>query len=384
MRLAQQPRIHQRARQRLLAACLTNDFNMHNATKSPSPHSTLQQLAPLACSPYGAMPQFTRRLAAALIASCIYLGASEARAASPAEQAFIEGKAAAKAGDYALACSKFEASHKLEPAPGTLFNLGQCSERLGRLLEAAEYYRLGAAGLPRTDQRRTDAAALVAGLEARVAHLTLRAGPELGASALVLSGGRRVERNELGKSVAMNPGEIDVLVTEAGHDERHFKLTLRESASESITLESGPLLRTESPKAELPPPKTSSSQSTVGAVVLAVGATSLAVGAVSGILALGAASTYSDNCVNKVCRNQEGLDAARSLETLSPLSTWTLIGGAVLATVGITILVTAPSSKPKPPVLGRVGVAPGNLHLSPFVQPTAHEVRGGFVLAGTF
>jgi len=56
--------------------------------------------------------------------------------ASPGAVLFEEGRTLSQKGDYAGACDRFEKSYALEPATGTLLNLGDCHEHLSQLAQA--------------------------------------------------------------------------------------------------------------------------------------------------------------------------------------------------------------------------------------------------------
>jgi hypothetical protein len=53
-----------------------------------------------------------------------------------ADELFHEGRRQYTAGDFPAACGNFEASYKLVPRPGTLYNLGVCHKELGQYLRA--------------------------------------------------------------------------------------------------------------------------------------------------------------------------------------------------------------------------------------------------------
>ncbi len=65
--------------------------------------------------------------------------------AALAQQLFDEGRAALSAGDIPKACSKFEASLKLDFGLGTLMNLADCTERAGNKSRACGLYGQAAA-----------------------------------------------------------------------------------------------------------------------------------------------------------------------------------------------------------------------------------------------
>jgi len=74
-----------------------------------------------------------------------------ARATSQAERLFMEGREASARGDLATARTKLQQSHALEPATGTLLNLGDVESRMGdtanaRLHFKEAYHRATAAG----------------------------------------------------------------------------------------------------------------------------------------------------------------------------------------------------------------------------------------------
>jgi hypothetical protein len=78
-----------------------------------------------------------------------------------------------------------------------------------------------------------------------------------------------------------------------------------------------------------------------------VGVAGLAIGAVTGIMAMGDASTFKNNCsADGACQNQSGIDAANAGKTASLLSTIGFIGGAVVAGVGVYLLLTSGPSSP--------------------------------------
>ena len=54
---------------------------------------------------------------------------------------FDEGRRLASQGKYDAACPKFEESQKLDPGMGTLFNLADCVEHLGRTATAWVWFR---------------------------------------------------------------------------------------------------------------------------------------------------------------------------------------------------------------------------------------------------
>jgi hypothetical protein len=292
-------------------------------------------------------------LAASVIVSSLGLaGAALAQPVDPAragdaERLFREGRAAMEAGDPTRACPKFAESEKLDPAPGTLLSLADCEERVRSFVKAREHYLLAASGFPKKDARRAFAAGRAQTLEKRIAHVTLRLPADAPTEATVRSGESIVPRAELGTSIATDPGDLVVKVSAPGRKDSTLTITLAEGETKDVACELGPL---DAPSARdaagaNPSPlatgggvgdasEPNDPRRTVAYVLLGVGAASLVVGGVTGILAVSKAGTVKDHCDASNQCDQEGVDAASSGRFLSPLSTVTVIAGAVLVGAG--------------------------------------------------
>ena len=68
--------------------------------------------------------------------------AANAENAAAADVLFKEAKQLASAGDFARACPKFIESQRLDPSVGTLLNIGNCYEKLGKLAIGQGQYTL--------------------------------------------------------------------------------------------------------------------------------------------------------------------------------------------------------------------------------------------------
>ena len=88
--------------------------------------------------------RISARLVGVLAIAAVAGVAPPARAdEAEAEEAFAEGRKLMERGSYAAACEAFAHSQRLDPAPGTLLNLGLCHERLGHV--ATSYAKFQAA-----------------------------------------------------------------------------------------------------------------------------------------------------------------------------------------------------------------------------------------------
>lgn len=271
---------------------------------------------------------------------------ADASRASDAERLFREGRSAMEAGDLAHACPKFAESEKLDPAPGTLLSLADCEERARSFVKAREHYQLAASGFPKKDPRRAFATGRAQALEKRIAHVTLRLAADAPADASVRLGDAVVPRSDLGASTAIDPGDFQVKVSAPGRKDNTFTVTFAEGETKDVACELGlaegaKASDASTPIAPIAAPidsdrvsASSDPRRTVSYVLLGVGAASLIVGGVSGVLAASKASTVKDHCDASSACDQEGVDAASSGRFLAPLSTVTLIAGAVLAGAG--------------------------------------------------
>src|SRR5512140_1442198 len=92
-------------------------------------------------------------LVAVALALATSLAGSSARADDTAESLYREGRRAAVAKDWDLACKKLKESMDREPAPGTILNLADCEENRGHLLAAIAGYQAAAARFKPGDER---------------------------------------------------------------------------------------------------------------------------------------------------------------------------------------------------------------------------------------
>lgn len=281
--------------------------------------------------------------------------------ASDAERLFREGRVAMEAGDLAHACPKFAESEKLDPAPGTLLSLADCEERARSFVKAREHYQLAASGFPKKDPRRAFATGRAQAVEKRVAHVTLRLGADAPSDASVRLGEAVVPRSDFGTSTAIDPGDVQVRVSAPGRKDNAFSVTFAEGETKDVACElgapdaaragDGPTTTAPiaAPGADRPSASSADPRRTISYVLLGVGAASLIVGGVSGVLAAGKASTVKDHCDASSACDQEGVDAASSGRFLAPLSTVTLIAGAVLAGAGAYFFFASAKGHKAPP-----------------------------------
>ena len=152
------------------------------------------------------------------LASVVACSAKVAHAQSPSSDAaatalFDEGLKLMARHDYAAACPKLAESQRLGPSGGTLFNLAECYEHVGRTASAWAAWkdvaaRANAAGKSDVERR---ALARAAALEPNLAKLTLTIDPASDVPGLAVTrDGVAVGHAEFGTPIPVDPGDHTV------------------------------------------------------------------------------------------------------------------------------------------------------------------------------
>ncbi len=278
----------------------------------------------------------TSFLVLAFVVSSASVARADERATSNAETLFREGRHAADVGNYAAACEKFEASHRLEPAPGTLLNLADCEEARGQLTRAWRDFLALADALPENDDRKTVALERARNLERSMPRLRVRLA-RTSETARVFRDGVELGEMTLGVALPVDPGRHFVIVREGGYREQAYTVYLRRGEERDLQVEHG---------TASPDPKRA-----IGFTVGGLGVASLVAGTVTGVFALTSLSASNAQCPGGICSTQEGLaqhDQARSFAIASDV----LLGvGAALVVTSIVLLVTSHGHPQKTPSL---------------------------------
>ncbi len=261
-----------------------------------------------------------------------------------------------KQGQLAQALAELEESERLEPKLTTLLDVADLAEQLGKLVEAQAYWAAGRdmAKHDEKPQSRARAEQRLAGVEKRLAHLTLQLAAGAPADAQVYRDDALLEPAALGTALPQNPGDHVVVVKAAGHDDAKYSVKLAEGDNQTLPIAVGPATAPQAPPPPPPPPpkvvpkptqdlqvstSSGSGQRTIGIIVGA-----------GGIVGLGAGSLlwsvgYSNG-------NSLGPTADQQLLAGQIL---VISGGALLVT-GIVLFATAPSGQA--PKAARLPIAP--------------------------
>ena len=312
---------------------------------------------------------------------------SPARAddAATAQALFDEAMALKAKEQWAEACPKFESSYKLDPALGTLLNLANCFEKVGKTASAwarwEEAYQWATKnGDDRADYAKTQRDALVPKLpklKINVAHPV----PALS----IQRDTAKVTDAMYGVALPVDPGEHTVFVKRDDEILKTEKVKVVEAQSAEISLDLAAIEKA------APPPKPKKDVVVVGPspalrkVGWGLGGGGLGVVAIAAALEGLAAARKAEadsgvNCVKKIC-TPAGYQVAQDAKGIAEAGQWIGIGGIVIAAVGVTLLVVTPSAtvvKDKE----KEAKLPAGLWAAPFVAPEPGAAREGTGIAG--
>jgi len=317
------------------------------------------------------------------LASPPALSAPTRKEVQQAEKLFNDARALMAKGKFETACPKLEESQKLDPAPGTKYQLAVCLENTGRpatalahYLEVAELAK--AAGFKDKEKVARDKAAA---LEPTVPRIVIEVSPRNKVSGLAISrDGAPVQESLWNKPILVDPGEYTIAASAPG--KKPFTTTV--VVTGQGTRVTAPIALadveafSEREKVEPPPKSAFGPQRIAAAGVSAVGVGGLIVGTVFG---LGAKPTY-DKAVKdpKLCPTPatcypEGVRLVKQAQTDATIATIAFAAGGVALAGGVVLLLTAPSSAPKP--------APDS-GITATVVPVVGDGFGGIAAVGRF
>ena len=339
-----------------------------------------------------------RARATTLLALATIAGSGGLAHASPADSAladalFRDGKALEAKGDNAAACPKFEESYRLDPKVGTLLNMAQCHEAIGKTGTAwGEFNEAQAeARAQKTTKREEYAKKHAAELEAKLSKVTFVAADPGDRDLTLRLDGKDLGSAPLGTPLPLDPGVHQLVAHAEGREPFTRKVTVPVGpATQTVTIPH--LDKTRAVVAVAPPPPSShgptgtsilpavEDESTrgswhkpAGIASLVVGGVGLAVAGTFGGLALSKHNDASDECSGSHC-TPDGVDKQNTARTLATVSTVTTIVGAVGVGLGVVFLVTTPHDDP---ASAKNGVAPGAMWLHPSVGPGGGTAEWG-------
>jgi hypothetical protein len=337
---------------------------------------------------------------AVLAASSAARADSSAEKQAAAEALFQQGKKLMAEGDFAQACPKLASSQQLDPAVGTLLNLGDCYEKNRQLASAWAIFKDAAAAAKASGQaeREQTARRRAAALEPRLPHLVIRV-PESASAGVteIKCDDIAVPRAVWGAPLPVDPGEHSIEARGPGLQPWSQYVMAIEAKTATVTIGAqppAPAAQPPAPAAQPPAPAAQppapiapprhaaplpsaspapaetagkgNGQKVAGVIVAGAGVVTLGVG---GVLALIAKSKYDNaDCHDGNICKQAGYDDRQSaIDSAKAANIVFGVGVAALVTGGV-LWFTAPSATPT-----GTGLA---------VQPTAGLGGGGLSVRG--
>ncbi len=302
-----------------------------------------------------------RSLAASLaLVSAALVSASPAFAApSPQDQAaadvlFKEAKALMAAGDFAKACPKFTEANRLVPTGGTFLSVGDCLEKQGLLASSWGAFK-GAELFARSHEdpgREGEAARRAALLAPRLSKLAIVVPPLVKVPGFeVKRDGEPVGEAQWGSMMPVDAGHHVIEASAPGRKPWSVDVRVEENAS-AMSIEVSPLekLPDLTPTAA---PAGNSAQKPIGYTAIGVGGAALIVGAITAGLDGAKNASLLPQCPMAHCPASLQ-SSVNSYQTLSLVSSSSLIIGGALAVTGLIVVLVAPKTEPPAvaPVVG--------------------------------
>lgn len=323
-----------------------------------------------------------------LIAAALGAIAPAARAQSAeAEALFRDGRTLIKSGKLAAGCDKLAASERLETSIGTLLNLGDCREKLGKLASAWAAFRKAEAMAKRAggdDKRQAEAARRATVLEPRLSNLVIDVAQRVD-GLVVRRDDEVVDAAVWNTPLPVDPGTYAITAEAPGRAPWHASVKIAAGATRRV-VEVPPLAPAaaapasapaETAAAQWPPPRPEmrpppqrrsawTATRAISAGLAVVGAGALGTGIYFGVHARSLDDRANQRCPGSVCNDPEGLRLNSDAKTSASRANISYIaGGAALATAVVLWFVGAP---------GEVAVAP--------VAAAGHPV--GIAMTGSF
>jgi len=311
-----------------------------------------------------------------------------------AESLFQDALKLIRDNKYTEACPKLEASNKLDPAVGTLFNLGDCYEHTGRTASAWSTFGEARRLAERLkDRRATDAAEREKALEPKLAKLAVQVA-EKPDGLVILRDKKPIDTALLGTAVPVDPGKHTIEAQAPGREPWSTVVDVPDGPG-TVTMNVPPLAAarvtgpgpTATGEPVRPPPSGMSTQKIVGLSVGGVGVAGMIVGGIFGGLAAAKVSDSAPFCVqgNPVRCSEPGLALRREANELANVSNVGFAAGAVLTIGGVLLFLLAPTvvPSPDPPSPDRLSQGSRRPTASPSlsvrVAPAVGAVNGVFV-----
>ncbi len=285
--------------------------------------------------------RFVARVAA--VSALVLVGAVAIAAADSAKERadklFEDGRKYLTAKEYALACTAFEQSHASDPAIGTQLNIALCYEEWGKTAAAYRAY-IEAERLARIkfDDRAKGARKKLDELAPKVPRVRLELPDNADPSVVILFDKKELGIEKLADDLLVDPGAHEVEARISGRPPKGTAIEIKNGERKVITIDV--------PIAEvkvLPPIAGPRRKGRLygGIALMTVGVAAIAG---SSVIAIGARQDYNDavaKCPQFLCSTRAAFDATQDARTKANYMTIVGVGGFVLATTGVILVLTS-------------------------------------------
>jgi hypothetical protein len=302
----------------------------------------------------------------------VQLPTAQAQSAE-AEVLFREGRKLIKQGKIAAGCDKLAASERLEPSIGTLLNLGDCREKLGKLASAWATFRKAEGMAKRSggdDRRKAEAKKRAAQLEPNLANLVIQVDLQLD-GLNVKRDGLPIERGAWNTAVPVDPGSYAIVVEAPGHKPWRTEVTVLHKSKRVVVVPTLERVFVRPPAPAVEPasalvaqslvtqprarvamrmrtsePSSFTAERKLGVVLGVVGAGAIGAGIYYGMQASDLSGDADARCPLLVCSDPEGLrlnNRAQSAATRANI--FYVAGGISVATAVVLFIVGGPEQR---------------------------------------
>jgi hypothetical protein len=295
------------------------------------------------------------------IALAAILVAPMARADEKAAIAlFEEGRKLAREGHYGAAVPKLLASLAEQPSVGTLLNLADCYEKLGKTASAFERFREATRlAVAKKDGRIREAEARATALEPRLSRLTIAVPDNVRVRDLeVRRDGELVPDSAWEMHIAVDPGAHTIEIKAPGYKTRVAQANVAARSDDAVyTVTALEPVDVPVPVVREPPSSGPSAQQIGAAVALGAGALAVGAGTFFGIRSMTLHADVKSLCpAYPACTPDVADDAIsknRDATRAATVSTVAFVAGGALVAAGAVLFLTAPRSGPR--VAARLG-----------------------------
>jgi len=303
------------------------------------------------------------------IAIVLWVGSSHADPSGDrvlAQTLFDEGRSLMTEGNYAEACPKFAESHRIDPAGGTLLNLGICYRKQGKT--ASSWATLEEARAVARKEGRADRQAIaeehLAELEPILSTLRVVVAPNVRVEGLKIAlDETSLPSTAWGSKVPTDPGSKTVRATAPGK-RPWTKSVVVGREGDAVVVEVPPLVALSQMPIEpvAPVPEEDGSRSTIGYVVGGAGLAVVGVGTYFGLAAFSSWDKRNDACPESGC-TQDAVGYADDTRRNADISTVAIGLGLAGVGAGAYLLLSDSSSPEQVRIAPEVSTRGGGLAL---------------------